>query len=95
MSTSTRAIVALASAAVVTAAGLLAPVAASAQTYYSNCTALHQDFRHGVAKSYRAALREHRATGYPMAAYGRHARSVYWANESSMDADNDGVACEA
>lgn len=95
MTTKTHAVVALASAAVVTAAGLLVPVVASAQTYYSNCTALHQDFRHGVAKSYNAALQEHRSTGYPMAAYGRHARHVYWANASSLDRDHDGVDCEA
>ena len=95
MLTATRAGVALASAAVLTAAGLLAPVAANAQTYYSSCTAMHRDFRHGVAKSYTAALREHRSTGYPMAAYGRHARHVYWANQSSLDRDNDGVDCEA
>jgi len=56
---------------------------------------MHRDFRHGVAKSHRAALREHRSTGYPMAAYGRHARHVYWANQSSLDRDNDGVDCEA
>lgn len=83
--------------ATATIAGLtfVSPVTAEAQTYYANCTALHRDFRHGVARSYRAALREHRKTGYPMAAYGRHARKVYWANKSRLDADNDGVACEA
>ena len=86
--------IALASAAVVTAAGVLVPVAADAQTVYANCTALNRDFRHGVAKSYRAARREHRVTGYPIAAYGRHARHVYWANASSMDRDHDGVDCE-
>jgi hypothetical protein len=95
MLSATRVGLALGSAAAVTAAGLLAPVAADAQTYYANCTALHRDFTHGVAKSYRAARRERRRTGYPMAAYGRHARKVYWANQSRLDADNDGVACEA
>jgi hypothetical protein len=30
-----------------------------------------------------------------MAAYGRHARHVYWAKASSLDRDNDGVDCEA
>jgi hypothetical protein len=74
---------------------LIGPVAADAQTYYSSCTALHRDFRHGVARSYTAALREHRLTGYPMAAYGRHARNVYWANASRLDRDHDGVDCEA
>ena len=95
MMAGTRSVVTLACAAGVAAAGFLAPVAADAQTYYSNCTALHRDFRHGVAKSYQAALREHRATGYAMAAYGRHARHVYWANASSLDRDHDGVDCEA
>lgn len=82
-------------AVTVTAAGLIAPVAAEAQTYYANCTAMHRDYPHGVAKSRRAARREHGKTGYPTAAYGRHARKVYWANASSMDADHDGVDCEA
>lgn len=89
-----RAGIALTSAVVVTAASLLVPVAADAQTVYANCTALNRDFRHGVAKSYWAARREHRVTGYPMAAYGQHARHVYWANASSMDRDHDGVDCE-
>jgi hypothetical protein len=83
--------IATAAAAVLTLAG----PAANAQTYYPNCTALHRDFKHGVAKSYTAAAREHRATGYPMAAYGKHARKVYWTNASRLDADHDGVDCEA
>ena len=90
-----RAIVTAVAAATVTAAGLVAPVVAQAQTYYPNCTALHRDYPHGVARSGRAARREHRKTGYPTAAYGRHARKVYWANHSRLDADHDGVACEA
>lgn len=88
------AVTTLATAAVV---GLMVigPVIADAQTYYSSCTALHRDFRHGVAKSYDAALREHRRTGYALADYGRHAQSVYWANASRLDRDKDGVDCEA
>ena len=88
------AVTTLATAAV---AGLMlaSPVAANAQTNYSSCTALHRDFHHGVAKSYTAALREHRHTGYPMAAYGRHAQNVYWTNASRLDRDHDGVDCEA
>lgn len=80
-----------------TIAGLMlaSPVAANAQTHYSSCTALHRDFRHGVVKSYTAALREHRSTGYPMAANGRHARQVYWTNASRLDRDKDDVDCEA
>lgn len=94
LTTARRSGIALVSAAALTAAGLLVPVAANAQTVYANCTALTQDFRHGVAKSYTAALHEHHVTGYPIAAYGRHARHVYWANASSMDRDHDGVDCE-
>lgn len=90
-----RTIVTVLAATGVAASTLIAPVIAEAQVYYANCTALHRDFAHGVAKSRRAARREHRATGYPTAAYRRHARKVYWANHSSLDADHDGVACEA
>lgn len=90
-----RTVVTALAAAALTGLTLISPVAANAQTYYSSCTAMHRDFRHGVAKSYRAALREHRLTGYPMAAHGRHARKVYWANASSLDRDHDGVDCEA
>jgi hypothetical protein len=86
-------VIALATAAA-TGLTLVGP-AANAQTYYPNCTALHRDFRHGVAKSYAAAAKEHRVTGYPMAAYGTHARKVYWTNASRLDADHDGVDCEA
>jgi hypothetical protein len=82
-------------AVAITGMSLVSPIAASAQTYYPNCTALHRDFAHGVARSRRAARREHRHTGYPMAAYGRHARKVYRTNASRLDADHDGVDCEA
>lgn len=90
-----RAVVTALAAAAVTGLSLVSPVAANAQTYYANCTALHRDYAHGVAKSRKAARREHRRTGYPIAAYGRHARKVYWANHSRLDADHDGVDCEA
>lgn len=90
-----RTVVTALATAAVSGLMLVGPVAANAQTYYSSCTALHRDFRHGVAKSYTAARREHRLTGYPMAAYGRHAQKVYWANRSRLDRDKDGVDCEA
>jgi ABC-type sugar transport system substrate-binding protein len=90
-----RTVVTALATAAVAGSMLVGPVAANAQTYYSSCTALHRDFRHGVAKSYKAALREHHLTGYPMAAYGRHARNVYWANYTRLDRDKDGVDCEA
>ena len=67
---------------------------ASAQIKYANCTALHRDFKHGVAKSRAAAARQVRQ-GYGRPAYGRHARRVSWANYKSMDRDRNGTACEA
>ena len=72
----------------------LASAPAEANVVYKNCTALHKDFKHGVAKS-RAAAKKQIKHGYKMPAYGKHARAVYWANYRSMDRDKDGTACEA
>ncbi len=71
----------------------LSPAEAS-QTSYSSCAKLQKDFRHGVSKSKAAAQKQVRH-GYGMPAYGRHAQKVYWANESRLDRDQDGTACEA
>jgi hypothetical protein len=68
--------------------------AGAAQLHYANCTALHHDFKHGVAKSRKAARKQVRQ-GYGMPAYGKHARNVYWANRANLDRDKDGTACEA
>ena len=89
----TAAAIAMATAA---AALTLTSVASAdaAQLKYSNCTALHQDFKHGVAKSRKAALKQVRQ-GYGRPAYGTHARKVYWANRANLDRDKDGTACEA
>jgi hypothetical protein len=65
----------------------------SASPYYGRCKALHQDFRHGVAKGPRAAARQVRE-GYGRPAYGTHAREVYWVNYRRLDPDRDGTACE-
>jgi hypothetical protein len=66
------------------------PDLAQAVHAYSSCTAIHRDWAHGVAKSRRAANREV-ADGY-----GRPhvSRRLYRAN-SDLDANGDGVACEA
>jgi hypothetical protein len=63
---------------------------AQAVHHYSNCTAMHRDHSHGVARSTRAANAEV-ADGY-----GRPfvSRRLYRAN-SDLDANNDGVACES
>jgi len=57
---------------------------------YANCRAMHRDWPHGVARS-RAAARAEVADGY-----GRPHVSLrlYRANRD-LDANDDGVACEA
>jgi Ni/Co efflux regulator RcnB len=57
---------------------------------YANCRALHRDWEHGVARS-RAAANAEVADGY-----GRPhvSRALYRANRD-LDANDDGVACEA
>jgi Excalibur calcium-binding domain len=63
--------------------------AGGAQTY-RNCRAMHRDWEHGVARS-RAAARAEVRDGY-----GRPhvSRAPYGANRD-LDANDDGVACEA
>ena len=57
---------------------------------YRNCRALHRDWEHGVARS-RAAANAEVNDGY-----GRPyvSRALYRANRD-LDANDDGVACEA
>lgn len=66
---------------------------AEAGLKYANCTALARDYKHGVAKSRKAAMKQVRQ-GYGRPAYGTRAKKVYWANYKSMDRDRDGTACE-
>jgi hypothetical protein len=67
------------------AGAVRAPTAAS----YANCDALHKKWLYGVAKSRRAARKQVR-TGH----YKPHvSRAGYRANRS-LDADDDGTACE-
>jgi Excalibur calcium-binding domain len=81
-------------AAVATIAGLGIQPAGAQQAMgarqYRNCTAMHRDWPHGVARS-RAAARREVADGY-----GRPhvSRRLYRANRD-LDANDDGVACEA
>jgi hypothetical protein len=84
----------LASTAAVAALSLTLVAPANAQLKYANCTALHKDFKHGVAKGPKAAAKQVR-DGYGKPAYGPHARKVYWANRANLDRDKDGTACEA
>jgi predicted ATPase len=59
-------------------------------TQYRNCRAMHRYWEHGVARS-RAAARAEIRDGY-----GRPhvSRALYRANRE-LDANDDGVACEA
>ena len=70
------------------------PAAHAEGRYYSSCSALHRDFKHGVAKSRTAAMKQVRA-GYGRPAYGDRAKAVYWRNYTRLDRDRDGTACEA
>ncbi len=64
-------------------------VPAHAVTDCPNCTAMHRDCKHGVARSVRAANFQVR-TGHFRPAVKP---AVYRANNES-DADKDGTACE-
>jgi hypothetical protein len=77
--------------AVALAAGALTFAAgpADAVTDYSSCTAMHRDFKYGVAKSKAAANKQYNTGHYRP----RVAPAVYSANNES-DADKDGTACE-
>jgi len=56
---------------------------------FDNCNQMHRRWQYGVAKSQRAARRQVQTGHYRP----RVSRSGYRAN-SSLDADNDGTACE-
>jgi hypothetical protein len=77
--------------AVALAAGALTFAAgpADAVTDYASCTAMHRDFKYGVAKSKAAANKQYNTGHYRP----RVAPAVYSANDES-DADKDGTACE-
>ena len=66
-----------------------APAPAAAKTY-ANCTAMHVDYKGGVA---RPGAVDHRTSGH--ANYAPvYSQSLYDANKGS-DRDGDGIACEA
>lgn len=73
------------------------PTSADAATlgkYYSSCDKLHKDYKHGVAKSTKAANRAVR-DGYGRPSTTKKAKGVYATNHSRLDRDDDGTACEA
>ncbi|MFT3874673.1 MAG: excalibur calcium-binding domain-containing protein [Nocardioides sp.] len=70
------------------------PAGAAEGKYYSSCDKLHKDFKHGVAKSAKAAQKQVRQ-GYGRPSTTKKAKAVYKTNKSRLDRDNDGTACEA
>jgi hypothetical protein len=66
------------------------PAEASAK-HYKNCTALHQKYKHGVAK--KGAKDKVKGSTKPVTTF-KVSTSVYNANKK-LDRDKDGVACEA
>ena len=83
---------ALPTAGVSSASEIRSTVAASstvAAPSFDNCTQMHNRWQYGVAKSRRAARRQVQTGHYRP----RVSRSGYRANRS-LDADDDGTACE-
>jgi hypothetical protein len=68
---------------------VLTAVPAHAVTDYPNCTAMHRVWKHGVARSVKAANKQVRTGHYKPAVKP----AVYRVNNES-DADKDGTACE-
>ena len=79
--------------------GLLVPLLAmtapaeAAAPYFSSCDNLTRAWPNGVAKGPVAAAAAVR-DGYSRPATSRRAVAVYWENESRLDRDGDGTACE-
>lgn len=67
-----------------------APAPAPSAKQYANCTAMHVDYKGGVA---RPGAVDHRTSGHAQYA-PVYSQSLYDANSGS-DRDGDGIACEA
>lgn len=71
--------------------GSQAEVATASVAHFANCTAMHHVYPHGVGK---VGARDHvRGKTKPVTNFYR-SNALYAAN-SRMDADHDGIACEA
>jgi hypothetical protein len=67
----------------------------SASSWWTNCTQLHHKYKHGLG---RANARDHTRSGTnPVTNFYRNTRLYNYAvsHNSRLDADHDGVACEA
>ncbi|MBT0768295.1 excalibur calcium-binding domain-containing protein [Kineosporia sp. J2-2] len=72
-------------------AGTIAPAAAAKK--YKNCTALHQDYEHGLRK--KGAKDKVRGKTAPVATRLIPVRTKIYNANTKLDRDKDGVACEA
>ena len=68
--------------------------AAPPAKYFSSCAMLSMKYPSGVAKNAEAAKRSVRQ-GYGRPSTSRAAKKTYWDNQSRLDRDRDGVACES
>ena len=65
----------------------------AAAPYFRSCDALTKKWPNGVAKGPAAAAKAVR-DGYSRPATTPLAKAVYWENQSRLDRDRDGTACE-
>lgn len=86
----------LAVAAIALTAPLLTMTAPAeaAPPYFSSCDKLTRAWPNGVARGPVAANKAAR-DGCSRPAYGPRARAVYYENDSRLDRDRDGTACES
>jgi hypothetical protein len=71
-----------------TATGTVSAASGQAAIRYSNCTALHKRYPHGVGKW---GARDH-TSGTPVTTFKRS--NILYRQNSGLDRDKDGVACE-
>jgi ABC-type sugar transport system substrate-binding protein len=87
------ALLAASALALAAAPALAAP--RSASTWWTNCTQLHNRYKHGLG---RANAHDHTKSGTnPVTNFYRSTRLYNYStsHNSRLDADHDGVACEA
>jgi hypothetical protein len=75
--------------AAVTSVLLLPAHADAAPTRYANCTAMHKDYKGGVA---RPGAQDKRASGH--AKYAPYVNASLYNANARLDRDRDGIACE-
>jgi hypothetical protein len=75
---------------------LVGPASAHTTGYHDNCTNLNKKWPHGVGLAKAKAKAKDRTSGTPVTNFYRNS-TAYRAAEGhngTLDADNDGIACE-